>query len=103
MTPEQFWESDPWLASDYRQSYQMNLQRESEKMWLQGLYNFHAFSTALSNLNFGKKRRKPNKYMEEPIRFTPLTEFEKQKKAEEERQKTIAFFNRLSQKWKSAP
>lgn len=100
MSCAQFWEQDPWLAAAYREANDLARQRRSEEMWMQGLYNFHAFSTALSNLNFGKKRRKPNQYMEEPIRITPLTEAEKEARAERERQKVIAYFNNFEKQWK---
>lgn len=39
----------------------------------------------MSNLNLDGKKRKPNKYMEKPIRITPLSEYEK--RVEEERAK----------------
>lgn len=99
MSADEFWNGDPWLAADYRAADRLNRQRKSEEMWLQGLYNFRAFSTALANLNFGKKKQKPVPYMEEPIRIIPLTAAEKEAKAEQERQKTIEYFNRLAKKW----
>ena len=99
MSYEQFWEQDPWLVAAYRRANELTRQRKSEEMWVQGLYDFHAFSTALSNLNFGKTKKKPNKYMEEPIRVIPYTEEEQQAKAEVERQKAIDYFNRLAKKW----
>lgn len=99
MTADEFWHGDPWLAYSYKKAHALRNQRESEKMWLQGLYNYHAFATALSNLHFDKKNHKVNKYMEEPIRVIPLTEFEKEQKAEQERQKVIAYFNALAKKW----
>jgi hypothetical protein len=54
---------------------------------------------ALSNLNFGKKKKKPNEYMKEPIRLLPLTKAEKQKKVETEQAKVIDYFNKLAKKW----
>lgn len=99
MSAGEFWDDDPWLASDYREAFKLQRQRKSEEMWLQGLYNFRAFSTALANLNFGKKKKDPVPYMEEPIRLIPLTEEEKEAKAEAERQKVIDYFNRMAKRW----
>lgn len=99
MSAAEFWDDDPWLAADYRAANQLTRQRKSEEMWLQGLYNFRAFSTALANLNFGKQKKEPVPYMEEPIRLIPLTEAEKKAKAQAERQKVIEYFNRWSKKW----
>ena len=98
MTADQFWEEDPWLAAAYRRADQFRNQRRSEEMWLQGLYNFNAVSLAIGNA-FRKKGTKPQKYLEEPIRLLPLSEAEKQARAEEERKKTIAYFNRLADKY----
>ena len=67
-------------------------------MWLQGLYIFNGVSVAVGNA-FRKKGTQPQKYLEEPIRLIPLTEEEEAIKAEEERQKTIEYFNRLAAKW----
>ena len=52
-------------------------------MWLQGVYFFNAVSTALGNA-FRKKGAKPVNYMEQPIRILPLSEEEKEAKAEQE-------------------
>lgn len=99
MTPAEFWHGDPWLVYAYKKAHMLRNQQASEQMWLQGLYNWHAFATALSNLHFDKKTHRVNKYMEEPIRVIPLTEAEKEKQAEQERQKAIAYFNALAKKW----
>ena len=99
MTADEFWNGDVFLPVAYHNAEMLRKQKKSGEMWLQGLYNFHAFSTALSNLNFSGKRRKPNRYMDEPIRIVPLTEEEKAQKAEKERQKTIEYFNKLAERF----
>ena len=98
MTATQFWDEDPWLAAAYRKANALRGQRKSEEMWLQGLYNHIAFSTVVRNA-LSKKGTRPARYLEEPIRLIPLTEAEKEAKAEKEREKTIAFFNQLAKKW----
>lgn len=95
----QYWYGDSWLTQAYYEANKYKTQRGSEEMWLQGYYNFQAFSTALSNLNFGKKHRKANEYLKEPLRVIPLTEEEQKTKEETERKKVIEYFNRLAKKW----
>lgn len=90
-----------WLTQDYYRAHELTIQRRSEEMWLQGLYNFAAVSIALGNA-FRKKGAKPKTYMQDPIRLIPLTEEEKEAKAEAERQKAIAYFSKLQTKWDRA-
>lgn len=99
MTADQFWHGEPELAAAYRRAAEIQNQRKSEEMWLQGLYFFQAVSTSLHNA-FSKKGTKPAKYMEEPIRVTPLTEEEKEEKARIERERVIDYFNRMAKKFK---
>ena len=93
MSASQFWEDDPWLAAVYREANDLKRQRTSEEMWLQGLYNFHAISTALFNV-IRKKGVKAKEYLHEPIRVIPLTEQEKKEREEAERKKVIDYLNR---------
>lgn len=103
MPADQFWNEDPWLAAAYREADQLRNQRKSEEMWLQGLYIYNAVGVVVGNA-LSKKGKKPLKYMEEPIRMIPLTEEEKRAKAEEERKKTVAYFDRMEKRWgKRAP
>ena len=94
MTADQFWDDDPWLAAAYRKANEIRTQRLSEEMWLQGLYNYHAFAVAVSNV-MRSKGTKPQKYLEEPLRLIPLTEEEKNEKAEKERKRLIEYLNRM--------
>lgn len=98
MSCDEYWNGDPALAKYYREAYNLERQRKSEEMWLQGLYIYDAVSVALKNA-LSKKGTRPQKYMEEPLRITPLTPEEKEIKAEKERQKTIEYFNKMAKKW----
>lgn len=101
MTYDQFWHGDVWLAADYFCANQLTIQRRSEEMWLQGLYNFAAVSTALGNA-LRKKGTRAKNYPEEPIRLTPYTEAEKAARAERERRKAVEYFNNLQKEWDRA-
>lgn len=95
MTAKEFWEDDPWLAAAYRDADKLRRQRASDDMWLQGVYIHHAVHAVVASA-LRKKGTAPTRYMVAPIRVTPLSEQEKQEKAERERQKTIDYFNRLA-------
>lgn len=95
MTSVQYWESDPWLTAAYREANRILAQRKSEELWLQGLYNYHAFAVSVGNI-LAKKGAKKLKYLDEPLRVVPLSEEEKERRVEKERQKVIAFFDRLA-------
>ena len=86
------------MVETFRRMERIKRQRQSEELWLAGLYNFNAVSVAIGNA-FRKKGTRPQKYLEEPIRIVPYTEEEKAVIAEKERQKTIDYFNRLAKKW----
>lgn len=89
------------MAQDYYRANQLSIQRKSEELWLQGLYNFAAVSIALGNA-FRKKGARPKDYPHEPIRLIPFTEEELEARAERERQKAVEYFNKLQKKWTSA-
>lgn len=67
-------------------------------MWLQGLYNYAAVSIAVGNAT-RKKGQKAKSYPDKALRLIPYTEEEKEYMAEQERQKTIAYFSNLQKKW----
>lgn len=101
MTPEQFWNGDVWLTQDYYRARQLVIQTRSEEMWLQGLYNFAAVSTAVGNA-LRKKGDKVRNYPQKPFRLIPLTDEEKAALAQQERQKAVDYFSSLQARWERA-
>ncbi|OUQ22133.1 hypothetical protein B5E80_15145 [Flavonifractor sp. An135] len=101
MTYDQFWYGDVWLAADYYRANQLSIQRRSEEMWLQGLYNFAAVSIAVGNA-MRRKGAKARNYPQKPLRLIPYTEAEKAALAEQERQRTIAYFTKMQKEWERA-
>lgn len=93
MTPEQYWNGDPYLAVAYRKLHKLRVQQRNEELWLQGLYNLDALSVALNNA-FSKKKAK---YMERPLQIFPKTEDEKKREIEETRRKFVARLDALKQ------
>ena len=86
MTYDQFWEESPYLVIAYRKAYRLKREAENEQAWLEGLYNYHALATALSNA-FRKSGQKIHNYIEKPIDIFPLTEREKKRRKEIENKK----------------
>lgn len=79
-----------------------NIRRESDNFnaWLAGAYVYDAVSKALSAA-FGKKGKRPPRYMEKPMRITPYTEEERAVMAARERKKAIAFFTAMEHEYKT--
>lgn len=98
MPAKEFWEGDPGLVYVYRDAYKISLKQKNYEMWLQGLYNYNAFSVVISNA-IRRKGQKCSSYMEKPLQIVPLSEEEKAKEAETERQKLISYLNKLQKKW----
>ena len=86
MTPEQFWNGDPRLATSFRKLHKLRIEQRNEELWLQGLYNHAAHSSAVNNALSKHKI----KYIEKPLEIFPKTEDQKKKEIEETRKKLIA-------------
>ena len=100
MTYEQYWEGNPILVRYYHDAHLLKIEQKNQELWLQGLYFFYAISPALYNSNpLGSKTRKLQKYIEEPIRITPLTEEERKEKERKEKGKIISYLNKLKTSW----
>lgn len=89
MTCDQFWFDDPFLAVAYRRAYELRIEAENQRAWLQGLYNYNAMSIAINNAFSNKKQ----KYINKPIRLFPPTEDEKKAQIEETRRKLVERLN----------
>jgi hypothetical protein len=72
MTEKEFWYGDMRLLSSYQKAYYTKISYES---WLQGQYNYAAFSIVLGNA-FAKKGAKKIDY---PKWENPMKKFEKPK------------------------
>lgn len=99
MSENEFWERSPYLAKEYYKAHLLKIEQRNQELWMQGLYNFAAYSTALKNLNLDGKKRKPEKYLEKPIRITPLSDREKRIERENARQKIIESLTAWQKSW----
>ena len=89
MSYDDFWYGKPELATAYRKLHRLQAEQTNQQLWLQGLYIHNAVAVAINNA-FSKQKQK---YISEPVRLFPMTEDEKETKAEETRQKLIAKLN----------
>lgn len=99
MTYEQYWYGDPWLVRYYAEAHELQNEQKNQEMFIMANYVFEAFSTALSNLNFGKTYKKPNEFRKEPYKLRPDTREIKERKAQEAREKVIADLKAWQESW----
>lgn len=92
MSYDEFWHGDPWLCAYYRQYHRLKMEQRNQYLWMQGLYNLSALSTALSGA-FGSKGSKV-KYVDKPFPIFPKTREEELAEAEETRRKLVEKLNR---------
>jgi hypothetical protein len=91
MTADQYWEQDPMLTKYYRDAHNLTIETRNEELWLQGLYIYNAVAVVMANA-MKKKGQSAQKYMDKPIRITPLTRAEKEHEKRINAQKTLDFF-----------
>lgn len=77
MSYHEFWHGDYTQWKYWEEMHQRRLNEKNELLWLQGAYYYDAVSVALANI-FSSKGKAQAKYMEEPIRITPMTEEEQE-------------------------
>lgn len=94
---ETFWHGDYTKLKYYIDAYDLERQKKSEEMWMQGLYVLRAFSSVISNA-FGGKGKKVE-YPKEPIRVIPYTEEEKRQIKQQEEEKVLKQFQSMMDTW----
>lgn len=86
MTYEQYWDMSPYLVIAYRKAYKLKREIANEQAWLQGLYVYDAFAVCMANA-FAKRGAKKVDYLDKPVDIFPLTDAEKERREQEERDK----------------
>ena len=98
MTPEQYWEGDPYLARAFHEAHKLEIERQNQILWLQGWYIYRGVETVVSNA-LRRKGSPSQKYIEKPLDM-----FSTEKKIEEEtvlkeRHKAIEGFEMMRKLW----
>jgi hypothetical protein len=99
MTPEQYWDGDPWLCKAYRRKAEFDKERLNEQLWLQGMYIYEALADVAQLFNGMVTKPKLLPYPTEPYPLSG-TASEERKRREYERKKE-AVQNKL-QAWMAA-
>lgn len=91
---EEYWHGDYTNFKYYVEAHRLKLKEQNYFAYLNGLYNFQAVTTAISNFHMDGKSHKVNEYLDKPIDLfaIPLTQEEKQKI---ELEKAIRYFDAM--------
>lgn len=91
---DEFWNGDYCRLKYYREAFEMQRERENQRIWLEGLYNYRAFKSVMEMFAYGfngGRGKRPEGYLDKPF---PMTEREK----EAERQRRIEYTRRWIEK-----
>lgn len=69
MSLDEYWRGDTGNFKYYRKAYELKLERENERLWLQGLYVYEAICCCTPVLRAFSKARKPTPYPKEPYQI----------------------------------
>lgn len=98
---DEFWNGDYTRLKYYVEKHKLEIEKRNQELWLQGLYNFDALTTAISNA-LAKSASQRKKYPEKPYRITEQSEeekqAEKQKMVDDFRSQLMALDRRFTQK-----
>ena len=89
MSLDDFWNGDPILAKVYRDSHEIRNEIRNQELWMQGLYNYRAFSAVIESLAYGFSGGKGNKPSQYPDKPYALSERERQLDIERNKQRTL--------------
>lgn len=105
MSSAEYWSGDPSLVRYYRKAYKIKQEQINNNAWLQGMYIYDAFSTALFNFSRSLAKNPPaaKTYTQQPYDFgnRQKSEQEKAKEVEIEQEKALAWmenFVRINKK-----
>ena len=104
MSYNEFWYASPSLVVAYRDAHNLKRKMRNEELYLQGLYNYNAFSAGLENFSYGlngKKGSRPKGYLQKPFDIGEKTQAEKKAAAKAEREKAINSLNAWKKAWES--
>ena len=92
MTYDEFWHGEIERWKYYREAHEIQRSILNQQAWLEGLYNYRAFSSVMGEAAYGfsgKKGRKPEGYIDSPY---PITEREKAAAKRKREEYTRAWF-----------
>ena len=70
MTPEQYWDGDPWLFAAYMESRRRDDERAEWRAWQMGAYVYEAIARTSPLVNAMSKTHRAEPWLEEPYGVT---------------------------------
>lgn len=70
MSYDLYWYGDPFALKNFIDAYEMKLQQDNQKLWLEGYYVYNAVGCLVPVLNPFSKEHKAKRYLEQPIPIT---------------------------------
>lgn len=93
---DEFWYGDYCKLKYYENTYRLTKKMKNELLWLQGMYDYEAFSVTLARA-FDKHSKAD--YSKKPYEIVEKTEREKQLEIEEKQKTIIRNLNRIAAEW----
>lgn len=90
MTFDQYWYGDVRMTKAFVEADRLRQARMNNEAWLQGMYFFHAMSSALSNSHRTKKSDPISEYPSQPYDIFPKHETRKEREDREEQERLQA-------------
>lgn len=98
MSPEEYWEGDPYLAKAYYKAHKLHIEQRNQELWLQGLYIHNAVSVVVGNA-LRRKGSPAQKYIDKPLDLFKNEEIVTEEKKQEERDKAVQAFEAIRKAW----
>ena len=98
MSPEQYWEGDPYLTRAYYKKHRLYIDQRNQELWLQGFYVYKAVETVVSNA-LRKKSAAAQKYLEQPLDLFAAEKAADEEERQKERDKAIKSFEAMRKAW----
>lgn len=92
MTFNEYWHGESRLVDIYKEANELKKIKRNQELWLQGLYNYKAFTSVMNMFAYGlngNKGKRPDGYCEQPL---PITETEQQWAKQQRIEATKRFF-----------
>lgn len=97
MSPEQYWEGDPYLVRFFYQKHKLWIEQRNQELWLQGFYVYKAMETVMAN-SFSKRTYH---YLDKPIELLKTEEEKSEEVVQKERDKAVEAFKAMRKTWEN--
>lgn len=100
MTYDEYWHGDNELPRYYRKLFEINTERKSQDMWLQGMYFYDALCRVTPLYDSFSKKRDPVPYIDHPYPLTEATrQLYRQKEQRKKQQDAMEYVRNWAMDW----